>query len=247
MALATFTATKFAPATDKTPAHVNTRVFRAPACVVGAENLDAFTLDVQNNINYVQRTRIELALSSIATRMETMNADTTAYDKAWERKNKLELRLRDFDSFETCGHTFTAGLPALFTWAVFRAMRKLDSKTEMALNYDTELLRAVYDAQDMSAENIESLRLSVIGFMRHHTRNMSKYGKTFDIRFTTAQARECVCFANSMRYNWNAKTITEKEATDDEIVAHVILSALRKTFGWDTENIKRVPSRVIID
>lgn len=247
MAVNLFKVTTFAPATDKKDARLVAREFRAPACVVGAENIDAFTLDVQNNINYVQRARISLALNAVNAKMDSMNADSTAYDKAWERSNKLSARLADFDNLATCGHTFTAGLPALFAWAVFRATRKLDSKTEMALNYDIELLRAVYDAADMSAENIESLRLSVIGFMRYHTRNMNKYGKVFDIRFTTNQAWECACFARSVRYNWNARTIAERETTDNEVIAHIILSALRKTFRWDVENIKRAPSRVIID
>ena len=243
----TFNVHTFTPANNDHDARMNARTFRAPACIVSQEGADTFALDVQNTINYFTRTRIALALNATKKRMETMDTSTASYDKALATRTKLENRLDDFDDLSTCGYTYVGGLPALFAWASVRATRRIDSKTDVALRFDNELLDAIYDAHDMSDANIENLRLSVIGFIRHHARGMEKYGKTFDIRFTTAQAREVVHFANASRFNWTRKTITERETTNNEILEHCIFSALRKTFGWDAETIKRTPSRLIIN
>ena len=243
----TFEVATFSPATDDRDARMNAHTFRAPACVTSQENADTFALDVQNTINYYTRTRIACALNAVNKRMETMDASTASYDKALATRDKLQARMDDFDALRSCGYTYVAGFPALFTWATIRASRRVDSKTDVALRFDTELLRAIYDAQDMSDANIENLRLSVVGFIRHHSRGMENYGKTFDIRFTTAQAREVVHFANASRFNWSRMTIAEREATDNDILEHCILSALRKTFGWDAETMKRTPSRLIVN
>lgn len=242
-----FTVRTFSPATNDRDARMNERTFRAPACVTSQENADAFALDVQNTINYYTRTRITSAIASVSKRMDALDASSASYDKASERYYKLESQLSDFDALRSCGYTYIAGFPALFTWATIRATRRVDAKTDVALRFDAELLRAIYDAQDMNDANIENLRLSVIGFIRHHSRGMDRYGKTFDIRFTTAQAREVVHFANASRFNWSRMTIAEREATDNDVLEHCILSALRKTFGWDAETIKRTPSRLIIN
>lgn len=242
-----FTVRTFSPATNDRDARMNERTFRAPACVTSQDNADAFALDVQNTINYYTRTRISCALDAVNKRLETMDASTASYDKALATRDKLQARMDDFDALRSCGCAYVGGFPALFTWATIRATRRVDSKTDVALRFDHELLRAIYGAYDMSDANIENLRLSVIGFIRHHSRGMDNYGKTFDIRFTTAQAREVVHFANASRFNWSRMTIAEREATDNDVLEHCILSALRKTFGWDAETVKRTPSRLIIN
>ena len=242
-----FTINTFAPANNDRDARMNARTFRAPACVTSQDNADAFALDVQNTINYYTRTRIACALNAVNKRMENMDASSASYDKALATRDKLQARMDDFDALRSCGYTYVAGFPALFTWATIRATRRVDSKTDVALRFDAELLRAIYDAEDMSDANIENLRLSVIGFIRHHSRGMENYGKAFDIRFTTGQAREVVHFANASRFNWSRMTIAEREATDNDILEHCILSALRKTFGWDAETMKRTPSRLIVN
>ena len=242
-----FTIRTFSPATNDRDARMNERTFRAPACVTSQDNADAFALDVQNTINYYTRTRITCALNAVNKRLETMDAASVSYDKALTTRDKLQTRMDDFDALRSCGYAYVSGFPALFTWATIRATRRVDSKTDVALRFDTELLRAIYDASDMSDANIENLRLSVIGFIRHHSRGMENYGKSFDIRFTTAQAREVVHFANASRFNWSRMTIAEREATDNDVLEHCILSALRKTFGWDAEAVKRTPSRMIIN
>lgn len=243
----TFTIGTFSPATNDRDARINERTFRAPACVTSQDNADAFALDVQNTCNYYTRTRIACALNAVDKRMETMDASSASYDKALATRDKLQARLDDFDALRTCGYSYVAGFPALFTWATIRATRRVDSKTDVALRFDTELLRAIYDAVDMDDASVENLRLSVIGFIKHHSRGMENYGKSFDIRFTTAQAREVVHFANASRFNWNRMTIAEREATDNDVLEHCILSALRKTFGWDAETVKRTPSRLIVN
>ena len=233
----TFTIATFAPATDKRDARFNDHTFRAPACVASFEDVDTFTIDVQNNINYFTRTRIKADIKRANNRLEKLDVASDAYDKVQDRIEKLEARLEDFEDGCAYGWTFNAGFASLFTWAVVRATRR-DADTNYVLNYQTELLRAVYDAEDMLESDIENLRLSVIGFMRYHCRNMGKYGKEFDIRFTSAQAREVVHFANAHRFGWNKMSITERATADNDIIAHCILSALRKTFGWDAENTK---------
>ena len=243
----TFTVKTFTPATEKSDARMNARTFRAPACITSQESADKFALDVQNTINFYTRTRITCALDAVYNRMETMDVTSASYDKALVTRDKLDARLHDFDALREVGYTYVAGFPALFTWACIRATRRVDSKTDVTLRFDTELLRAIYDAQDMSDADIENLRLSVIGFIKHHTRGMENYGKAFDIRFTTAQAREVVHFANSNRINWGRMTIAERERTDNDVLEHCILSAVRKTFGWDAETVKRTPSRLIIN
>lgn len=237
----------FTPATDKKDARMNEHTFRAPACITSEESAYKFALDVQNTVNYYARTRITVALDAVHKRMETMDASSASYDKALTRAEKLETRLHDFDTLRDVGYTYVAGLPALFTWACIRATRRVDSKTDVALRFDTELLSAIYGASDMSDESIENLRLSVVGFIRHHSRGMENYGKKFDIRFTTSQAKEVVHFANAHRFNWGRMTITEREATENDILEHCIFSALRKTFGWDAETTKRMPSRLIVN
>lgn len=233
----TFTINTFAPATDKHEARFNERTFRAPACVTSFDGVDALTIDVQNNINYFTRTRILTDIKRANNRLEKLEVASESYDKTQDRIEKLETRLDDFESGCSFGWTFNAGFASLFTWAVIRASRR-DANTDYVLNYQIELLRAIYDAESMSDADIENLRLSVVGFMRYHTRNMEKYGKAFDIRFTTAQAKEVVHFANAHRFNWSKMSITERETTDNDIIAHCILSALRKTFGWDAESTK---------
>ena len=170
-------------------------------------------------------------------RLEKLEVASDAYDKTQDRIEKLEARLEDFESGCAYGWSFNAGFASLFTWAVIRASRR-DANTDYVLNYQTELLRAIYDAENMGDAEIENLRLSVVGFMRYHCRNMEKYGKQFDIRFTTAQAKEVVHFANAHRFNWSKMSIIERETTDNDIIAHCILSALHKTFGWDMESTK---------
>ena len=233
----TFTINTFAPATDKRDARFNERTFRAPACVTSFDGVDAFAIDVQNNINYFTRSRIKADIKRACNRLEKLDVASDAYDKTQERIYKLESRLDDFENGCSYGWTFNAGFASLFTWAVIRASRR-DADTDYVLNYQTELLRAIYDAESMNDADIENLRLSVVGFMRYHCRNMDKYGKQFDIRFTTAQTKEVVHFANSHRFGWSKMTITERETTDNDIIAHCILSALRKTFGWDAESTK---------
>ena len=242
----TFEVETFAPANKTHDARMNARAFRAPAFITDEENADVFAIDVQNNINYFTIAKLYSDIRRVKSRMDKLEAGTASYEKAEDRLKLMESRLHDFNDLRSYGYEFVPGVASLFTWAVIRATRK-DSDTDYQLTYQNELLSAIYDARDMSDANIETLRLSVLGFMRYHARNMERYGRVFDIRFTYDQAREVVHFANAMRYNWTKATITERGNNDADVVAHCILSALRKTFGWDYEDYKPVRTRETIN
>lgn len=144
------------------------------------------------------------------------------------------------DSHGGMNTSFTLGFPMLIAWTSLNCRKygktriTFEGATDLAIGFrlyaDKSIrLNSLYGKTPSKDE----LKKAIVEFVTHCVGDTTPYGKQFNIRMTDEQLEKLVAWYNGKVLKWRKEGIVEQDKKENDIIEQIVLSVLRKTFGFD--------------